>query len=81
MEVLKQKRNAPVPVGCQVVLIYAVTHGYLDAVPVADVPAYEQRLYALLQQKYNNLLTRFRDGFYDDEDVQTMETALKEMQR
>ena len=81
VEVLKQKRNAPVPVGCQVVLIYAVTHGYLDAVPVADVPAYEQRLYALLQQKYNNLLTRFRDGFYDDEDVQTMETALKEMQR
>lgn len=81
VEVLKQKRNAPVPVGCQVVLIYAVTHGYLDDVPVADVPAYEQRLYALLQQKYNNLLTRFRDGFYDDEDVQTMETALKEMQR
>lgn len=81
VEVLKQKRNSPVPVGCQVVLIYAVTHGYLDAVPVADVPAYEQRLYTLLQQKYNNLLTRFRDGFYDDEDVQTMEAALKEMQR
>ena len=81
VEVLKQRRNAPVRVGCQVVVIYAVTHGWLDSVPVAQVQAYEERLFALLEQKYNDLLTRFEQGYYDDEDVATMEAALAEMQR
>ncbi len=81
VEVLKQGRNAPVRVGCQVVIIYAVTHGWLDQVPVAEVAAYEERLFALLEQKYTDLLLRFEQGYYDDEDVATMETALAEMQR
>ena len=79
--VLRQKRNAPVRVGCQVVIIYAVTHGWLDNVPVAQVPAYEQKLFSLLEQKYNDLLVRFEQGYYDDEDVTAMEAALAEMQR
>ena len=79
--VLGQHRNSPVRVGCQVVIIYAVTHGWLDAVPVAEVPAYEQRLYELLEQKYSGLLTRFESGYYDDEDVAEMEKALTEMAR
>ena len=79
--VLGQHRNSPVRVGCQVVIIYAVTHGWLDAVPVAEVSAYEQRLYELLEQKYADLLTRFESGYYEDEDVAQMENALREMAR
>ena len=79
--VLGQHRNSPVRVGCQVVIIYAVTHGWLDAVPVAEVSAYEQRLYELLEQKYTDLLTRFESGYYEDEDVAQMENALREMAR
>ena len=79
--VLGQHRNSPVRVGCQVVIIYAVTHGWLDKVPVAEVRAYEQRLYELLEQKYSGLLTRFESGYYDDEDVAQMENALNEMAR
>ena len=79
--VLGQHRNSPVRVGCQVVIIYAVTHGWLNDVPVAEVSAYEQRLYELLEQKYSNLLTRFESGYYDDEDVAEMEKALTEMAR
>ena len=79
--VLGQHRNSPVRVGCQVVIIYAVTHGWLDSVPVSEVPAYEQRLYELLEQKYNDLLIRFESGCYDDEDVAEMENALREMAR
>ena len=79
--VLGQHRNSPVRVGCQVVIIYAVTHGWLDSVPVSEVPAYEQRLYELLEQKYNDLLIRFESGYYDDEDVAEMENALREMAR
>ena len=79
VKVLGQHRNSPVRVGCQVVIIYAVTHGWLDAVPVDGVTAYEQRLYELLEQKYNDLLTRFEQGYFEDEDVARMEAALSEM--
>ena len=79
--VLCQHRNSPVRVGCQVVIIYAVTHGWLDPVAVADVPAYEERLYELLEQKYDELLARFEHGYYEDEDIAQMENALREMAR
>ena len=79
VKVLGQHRNSPVRVGCQVAIIYAVTHGWLDAVPVAEVTAYEQRLYELLEQKYNDLLERFEQGQYDDADVAKLEDALREM--
>ena len=79
--VLGQHRNSPVRAGCQVVIIYAVTHGWLDSVAVADVPAYEQRLYELLEQKYGDLLARFEQGYYEDEDIAQMENALREMAR
>jgi len=81
VKVLGQHRNSPVRAGCQVVIIYAVTHGYLNDVPVAEVTAYEQRLYELLEQKYTDLLTRFESGYYEDEDVAAMEAALAEMAR
>ena len=79
--VLGQHRNSPVRAGCQVVIIYAVTHGWLDKVPVAQVRDYEQRLYELLEQKYNDLLVRFEQGYYEDEDIAQMENALREMAR
>ena len=79
VKVLGQHRNSPVRVGCQVAIIYAVTHGWLDRVPVAEVTDYEQRLYELLEQKYNDLLTRFESGYYDDCDVAKLEDALREM--
>ena len=78
VEVLKQDRNSPVPVGCQVVIIYAVTHGFLDDIPVAKIKQYEKSLYELLNQKYADLLKRFSDGFFDDSDIEIMEKAINE---
>ena len=78
VEVLKQDRNSPVPVGCQVVIIYAVTHGFLDDIPVAKIKQYEKSLYELLNQKYADLLKRFSDGFFDDSDIEMMEKAINE---
>ncbi|MBE7010126.1 MAG: F0F1 ATP synthase subunit alpha [Ruminococcaceae bacterium] len=81
VEVLKQKRNAPVRVGCQVAIIYAVINGYLNEVPVNKVAAYEQHLYEVLEGKYADLLARFEQGYYEDEDVETLKQALGDMQR
>ena len=79
VKVLGQHRNSPVRVGCQVAIIYAVTHGWLDNVAVDQVKNYEERLYELLEQKYNDLLTRFEEGYYEDADVAKLEDALSEM--
>ena len=78
VEVLKQKRNSPLSVGCQTSIIYAVTHGYLDNVPVEKVHEYEESLYRYLRASYADLLDRFDKGFYEDEDVAKLEKALTE---
>ena len=81
VEVLKQNRNSPVRVGCQVAIIYAVINGYLNEVPVKKVKDYEQSLYELLESKYNDLMVRFETGYFDDEDVEKLKAALTDMQR
>ena len=81
VEVLKQKRNAPVRVGCQVAIIYAVINGYLNEVPVNRVAAYEVQLYERLESQYERLLERFEQGYFEDEDVALLKTALGDMQR
>ena len=48
VEVLKQNRNAPVPVEKQIAIIYAVTKNILGAVETEDVKAYEEGLFAFL---------------------------------
>ena len=81
VEVLKQGRNQPIRVGCQVAIIYAVIHGWLDEVPVECVHDYEQRLFERLQAEYIELLERFEQGYFDESDVKTLESALESMRR
>ena len=81
VEVLKQGRNAPVRVGCQVAIVYAVINGYLNDVEVKEVKNYEAKLYELLENKYSNLLERIENGKWEDEDIEMLKTALSEMQR
>ena len=80
VEVLKQKRNSPVSVGCQVSIIYAVINGYLDSVPVNKVADFEQRLFEKLQNEKSDLLARFDNGFFEESDVESLVETLKSMQ-
>ena len=41
VEVLKQDQNKPLPVENQVLIIYALTKGYLDDIPVEDITRFE----------------------------------------
>ncbi|MDD6456635.1 MAG: F0F1 ATP synthase subunit alpha [Lachnospiraceae bacterium] len=79
--VLKQDENSPVPVGCQVGIIYAVTKGWLNDVAVEDIPAYEEKLFELLQSEYQPLMKRFEEGYYDEEDEIELKKALTQMRR
>ena len=81
VEVLKQGRNTPIRVGCQVAIVYAVINGYLDSVPVNKVKEYEQDLYDKLENSYGELLCRIEEGYWDDSDIEQMKKALGELQR
>ena len=62
VEVLKQDRNAPVPVELQVGIIYAVVNNYLKDIKVADVKEYEEKVFFELNSYYDELLTAIRNG-------------------
>ncbi len=81
VEVLKQGRNNPVRVGCQVAIVYAVINGYLNEIPVKKVKEYEGQLYELLENKYLGFLERIEGGSWDDKDVEELKAALSEMKR
>ena len=81
VEVLKQGRNTPVRVGCQVAIVYAVINGYLNDTPVKQVKEYEKTLYELLENKYGSLLDRIESGSWDEADVAELKAALEEMKR
>ena len=79
VEVLKQKRNSPVRVGCQVAIIYAVTNGYLDSVPVEKVKDYEARLYETLETKAADLLISLEAGNFDQKERDGLKNIPDEM--
>jgi F-type H+-transporting ATPase subunit alpha len=61
VEVMKQGQFVPQPVEKQIVIIYAATNGYLDALPVAALQRYERELYAFIEAKHGAALTLLRD--------------------
>ena len=81
VEVLKQNRNSPLRAGCQIAIVYAVTNGYLNDVPINKVKEYEAMLYAKLENEYSALLDRFESGFYEEEDIEILKEALLDMKR
>ena len=76
VEVLKQKRSAPVEVGCQIAIVYAVINGYLNDVEPKDVAAYEEKLFDYLHDRHGQLLDRIEAGSWEDSDIEEMKKAL-----
>jgi F-type H+-transporting ATPase subunit alpha len=61
VEVLKQTDNNPFPVEEQVTIIYAVTKGYMDKVPVAKIRAFREFLLKHFRDQYPELLKEIRE--------------------
>ncbi len=81
VEVLKQGRNAPVRVGCQVAIVYAVINGHLDKVAVKNVSVWEKALFELLEAKYPELLARIESGAWDTAETEELTKAIDELNR
>jgi F-type H+/Na+-transporting ATPase subunit alpha len=72
-EVLKQDQYQPQPVENEVAIIYAVTNGYLDQVPVDNVRDFENRFHQFLNVQYKELLGKISKDWTPE-----IETELKE---
>ncbi len=60
VEVLKQPLHDPIPVEKQVIILYALTHGYLDSIPVKDIRRYERELYDNFDSSHADLLNEIK---------------------
>lgn len=61
VEVLKQDLHKPIPVEKQVMILYALTHGFLDDVEVKDIYRFEQELYAYLDAHENEAVKHIKE--------------------
>ena len=55
VEVLKQPVHEPLPVEKQVVILYALTHGFLDSVPVDDILRFQAELFDYFDAHHEDL--------------------------
>lgn len=61
VEVLKQDLNKPIKVEKQVVILYALTRGFLDDIPVADITRFESELFNWLDSNHTGVLDHIRN--------------------
>jgi F-type H+-transporting ATPase subunit alpha len=70
VEVLKQPVHAPMPVEHQVLILFALTRGFLDKVKVDDILGYEASLSEYFEANHADLLKTIKDtGALPDEDA------------
>jgi F-type H+/Na+-transporting ATPase subunit alpha len=73
---LNQPQYQPWPLEEQVTSIWAATNGYLDDVPVAQVPRFHQELRESLRAEGNVLKTIAETGDLSDETVEALKKAV-----
>ncbi len=79
VEVLKQPQYTPMPITKQIMIIFAVTNGYLDEVEADDVREWEQNFHEFIDARHADLLKRIRtQRKLDDELTGAMKQAIEE---
>jgi F-type H+-transporting ATPase subunit alpha len=82
LQILKQGQYAPMPMEKQVSIIYAVTNGLLDEVPVEKIPDYEQNFHTYMEEKYSSVLHSIREKGQLDEEIESgLKHAIGEFTR
>lgn len=82
VELLKQPQYQPLPVEDQVAVIYAVTKGFVDDVPVAQIGEFERGLLRYLKEKKSTILETIKnDKKMSDEITQELTQAIEEFKK
>ena len=80
VEVLKQGQNNPLPVEHQVLIIFALTKGYLDDIPVQDINRFEEEFNYWAESNATELLNEIREtGALPDADK--FDSAITEFKK
>ncbi|WP_262314766.1 F0F1 ATP synthase subunit alpha [Lacticaseibacillus parakribbianus] len=61
VEVLKQPVHKPLPVAKQVLILYALTHGFLDTVGIDDIARFQDELFDYADSNGADLLAQIRE--------------------
>ena len=78
--VLKQSNNSPKEVAQQVCIIYAVTHNYLNSIPVEKIPEFEKQLEEHMDNYHPQVLEAIRtSGKLESDTEEGIKTALNEL--
>ena len=80
VEVLKQDQNKPLPVENQVLIIYALTKGYLDDILVEDITRFEDELNSWSKSNASELLGEIRETGNLPDDAK-FESAINEFKK
>ncbi len=79
VEVLKQGRNAPVPVELQVIIIYLVVYNHLSDVAVENISKFEQDLFRYIMDKHQAIVESIREsGQLTDDNAQRIVQVARE---
>ncbi|WP_071131117.1 F0F1 ATP synthase subunit alpha [Enterococcus timonensis] len=60
VEILKQKLHSPIPVAKQVLILFALTRGFLDSIPVDDILTFESQLFGFFDDNHADLLNEIK---------------------
>lgn len=77
VEVLKQPVHKPLPVEKQVTILYALTHGFLDTIPVDDIVRFEEEFHMFFDAQHPEILETIRET-KDLPDEAVLDAAITE---
>jgi F-type H+-transporting ATPase subunit alpha len=78
-EVLKQPQYVPMPLEQQIMVIYAVTNGYLDDVPIAEVKAWEYAFHDWMAEHHPEIVQNIAEAKEVSEETEiALRAAIEE---
>jgi F-type H+-transporting ATPase subunit alpha len=81
-EILKQPQFKPVPLYREVMILYAVTNGYLDDIPVNKIAVFEEAFYTFIDANYRELCDAMMDKKeLDAESEELLKKAIVEFKQ
>ncbi|HBO99706.1 MAG: ATP synthase subunit alpha [Candidatus Uhrbacteria bacterium GW2011_GWF2_41_16] len=81
VEMTKQLQYQPLPFEKQVVVLFAIVHGYLDTIPVERISSWETNFQAFLESSFPTILEQIRSKRdLDDEMVGSLRQSIEKFQ-
>jgi F-type H+-transporting ATPase subunit alpha len=82
VEVLKQPQYVPLPIELQIVIIWAVTNGHLDEVPVEQIKDFEEKYLDFIKTRREGLVNQIaKEKALSDKLIKELEKSVNEFKR